>query len=305
MIRSGSRTRPTPRRLQALTLFAAAVCSISAPGQRLQVIAIEPDMELQAKIEEFVQVMKEVAVPDARREMELAVEGLVRAANGDRQHVMLQTLSWASHAIPRITNDEVVGIVYYLFQSLDFSDEEAFEMALPYLTEMTPYPARNFLRQSLGRFYVKQDDRGSTIYDFSFFAVRIANDNGPDPQKYYGLIDFLYWEDPREAVLALMRAHGATEEEIAVMIEGDFWLGGLYRIRGYRKLRNPEWDPDRTLSTLDQYSRSDDWWVRLYAAALLEKVGVLYTDAVVRRLKADEHPLVRRRISGVKLRAKR
>ena len=271
MIPSGSRSRRRPLLLRAFILFAVAACSISAFGQRLEVIAIEPDIELQAKIEEIVQVMGELAGPDAKREMELAVQGLVSAANGNRQDVMLQTLSWASHAIPRITNDEVVGIVYYVFQSLSFSDVEIFEMALPYLTEMTPYPARNFLRQSLGRIYVKRDDRGSTIYDFSFFAERIANDSDRDPREYYGLIDYLYMEDPREAVLTLMRVHGASDEEIAAMKEGDIWLGRLYR-RATKRTRNPEWDLNKAEVTLDQYSRSEHWWLRLYAAALLEEV---------------------------------
>ena len=73
----------------------------------------------------------------------------------------------------------------------------------------------------------------------------------------------------------------------------------MYR-RGYQKREiNPEFDLDKIMAYLDQYSQSDRWWERLYVATMLGEVRQLRTDPVLRRLRSDMHPLVRGKLAGI------
>ncbi len=298
MIASVPHTRPSPRRLQAFAFLAAVVCSISALAQVPDEITIEPDMAMQAELDAMASAMIE-ARPAPMRELAPALEQLLAAANGDRKFVMLQTMHWAAHAEDPAYQQLSKTIFLWFQELLNFSDEEHLDIALPYLTSRSPATVRFLARDMLELVYVKRDDRGSASYDFSVFAERIANDSGREPGELDGLIEFIYEEGPGEAVLALMRAHGASAEEIAAMEDAESYFGRMYR-RGYHKKEsNPELDLDKIMAYLDQYSQSDRWWERLYVAAMLGEVRQLRTDTLVRRLRSDLHPVVRGKLSGI------
>ena len=73
----------------------------------------------------------------------------------------------------------------------------------------------------------------------------------------------------------------------------------MYR-RGFRTSSNPEWDLDRIMGYVDYYSKSPRWWERLYAAAMVGEVRELRTDALIHRLRADAHPVVRGKLDRVR-----
>ena len=59
---------------------------------------------------------------------------------------MLQVIYWAAHTQEPDIRDYVMPFSAYVFEQLHLSDEEILEMALPYLTEETPYKVRYFTR---------------------------------------------------------------------------------------------------------------------------------------------------------------
>ncbi|MCH8205251.1 MAG: hypothetical protein IID09_08800, partial [Candidatus Hydrogenedentes bacterium] len=206
---------------QVFTFIAAAVCSISGLGQVSAEITIEADMEIQGGIRDVMSAVMNTVGPAEKEALERGLEQLLAAADDDREFLMLQVIYWAAHTQEPDIRDYVMPFSAYVFEQLHLSDEEILEMALPYLTEETPYKVRYFTRGILGHIYTVYKDDGPTTFDFSFFANRIADQSEQNPEELYGLIDTIYEEDPGEVVLALMRAHGAAFGEIAAMEEAE------------------------------------------------------------------------------------
>ncbi len=287
----------TVMKSQLIMFFAAAACSVSAFAQE---VTIEPDAAMQAQIGEFVEVFAAAKKgPAGERDVQLALERLLAAANGDRKFLMLQTIYSAGHTEDPDLRLYAKFVFIYFIEWLALSDEECLEIALPYLTNRTPYSVRYFTRGILVHIYLIEVVDSTDTYDFSFFANRIANQSDQAPRALDNLIDFIYYEGPGEAVLALMRAHGASSGEIVGMEEAEKWLGPMYR-RGFRTGRDPEWDLDRIMGYLDTYSQSEHWWERLYVATMLGKVRKLRTDPVIRRLKSDQHPVIRGKLTRIR-----
>ena len=126
---------------QVFTFIAAVVCSISGLAHVSAEITIEPDMEIQGGIRDVVSAVTLTVGPAEKEALERGLEQLLAAAADDREFLMLQVIYWAAHTQEPDIRDYVMPFSAYVFEQLHLSDEEILEMALPYLTDKTPYKA--------------------------------------------------------------------------------------------------------------------------------------------------------------------
>lgn len=97
----------------------------------------------------------------------------------------------------------------------------------------------------------------------------------------------LFKNAPRYAIDQLAASLGKGRNELDVQVHKIEYAAWFLR-RG----QDPEGATAVALTQLDQMSRSEQWWIRAYAAEMLRRYEVFRTEAIVTRLQGDNVPFV-------------
>lgn len=138
-------------------------------------------------------------------------------------------------------------------------------------------------------------------------ASELADENGPfeHVERYLNdrrgepaaqLIDWMYHRNREATLPALLRVYRPEE--------GDEVLAAQYAVADNLRRREFKLIPSRDVAetavkALDQLSKSDHWWVRMYPAMIVRRHREFRRPWLVRRLKEDAHPLVRDTVESV------
>lgn len=241
-----------------LALSLAAAATAAEPAK---------DPEVQARLEGIVQSVVGSAPDVAERVDRLA------AAAPSREELLLQIALFLRDAGG--TEEAMTGAL--VLHRLAFTPTEKIAAIVPQLETDD---------ESLRRVF---DDLLSTVDrpeggdpDFAPYLPLLGGEAPPA-----GLVRYLYTVDPGRAVDAMVAAAPGRKADPDV--------AAVETVR--RELsREGTVDPaalDRVRAALDRLSRSPAWWVRLYAAAVLEAAPSLADPGVAARLARDENPVVR------------
>ena len=283
---------------------------------------ISPDDELQNLIHRLVHTPRY----DANF---YTVAGLIRAfarsgfGPGDRdRHIILQAALYGAHTpAPReqhFTDDipNPKGVLFLIQDILPVPHARVAATLLPFLRTRD---------DRLRRFIFEVVIQGGTPYDEqdgSDPIVRVLLDSvgsqveAPD----WGVVQLLYWKAPSIAVVGLADRTAAVEPSGASNIRKSVGMvtavtgqpaalaGGPVVIhdpaspgRGNKLVLTPR-DRSRqavaaAIECLDELSRFDEWWVKLYVAEMMRRYHRnpdLRDSAIVSRLRRDRNPIVRK-----------
>ncbi len=266
-----------PARAGGATLAAVLVLA-SIQGARCgdrSAAGLKPDPEFQASIEQAVAAV--VKEQDAAPER---IERLQKIAAGRRETLLLQMALYLEGAAG--TEESMAGAL--IVQRLAFTPEEKLEAVLPHLETAGP-GLRKVFTELLGT--IDRPEGGEP--DFRLYEARILKDKGSPPPA---LIRYLYEVSPDAALRSMSRVYGGKE------VGHDAEAGNVAGLQELlaRDEASPTWsseDRSRARAALDALSRDRDWWVRLYVAAVLNRVPDLATPALRDRLRDDPEALVR------------
>lgn len=224
--------------------------------------ALERDTEIQAKISAVVAAVTEQ--PDT---VEARVQELQHAADGRREAVLVQLALFLSDSDS--TEEAMVGAS--LLHGLGFTAQEKLDAVLPHL-ETEPASLRKVMAEILG------------TVDIGFYE-QVIGEQGRE--RYAALIRYLYRTSPPAALAAMTRVFGDgravpdTSALDALVAKHDGLL--------------PWSDGERADAEgmLDRLSGNPAWWVRLYAAAVVQQQPELMTAAHRARPESDPDALVR------------
>ena len=134
----------------------------------------------------------------------------------------------------------------------------------------------NIWQQDQARWILeKLDYMGAHGRDFSIYSIFLNQQKDAANQ---GLIEYMYDQDARAAVLALasVYADSSAKSSLDDKLKGD-GVGDLFYF-----VSRPE------------------WWMHLYAATILEKEPYLQTPELLGELEKDNNPMVQKKVSKLK-----
>jgi hypothetical protein len=236
--------------------------------------AAEPvrDPQVQARLEGIVEAVV-ASAPDVADRIDH-----LDAAAPSREELLLQIALFLSDAGG--TEEAMTGAI--VLHRLAFTPDEKIAAIVPQLgTDDEP------LLRVLDDLLSTVDRPEGGAPDFAPYLPRLRGEAPPE-----GLLRYLYTVDPGRAVDAMVTADPRRKPDSDVAV-----VETVRREQG----RGGTADPtalDRSRAALDRLSRSPAWWLRLYAAAVLEVAPSLADPGVAARLARDENAVVRRLAGG-------
>lgn len=168
---------------------------------------------------------------------------------------------------------------YVLFREIASAPdmEQAQSWKIRILKAVSPYMGTtNIWQQDQARWILeKLDYMGAHGRDFSIYSIFLNQQKDAANQ---GLIEYMYDQDARAAVLALasVYADSSAKSSLDDKLKGD-GVGDLFYF-----VSRPE------------------WWMHLYAATILEKEPYLQTPELLGELEKDNNPMVQKKVSKLK-----
>ena len=129
----------------------------------------------------------------------------------------------------------------------------------------------------------------------------------PDEYEFYlrgereppaGFVEVIYRSDPSAAIKALTHVYAKDLGERRALLWANHVIDDVIWKRRHGFLRNGE--DALAIEQLDALAGSKQWWVRAYAADTLWRHEPLRREDLVKRLRADEHPIVRKLLTRPK-----
>jgi len=233
----------------------------------------ERDEAIQARINDVVTAMVQDGTTGEQ------VEALRQAADGRREALLVQLALFLGDS--ESTEESSVGAL--LVQALEFTPDEKLTAVLPHL-DAEPASLRKVLTEILST--IDRPDGGTP--DFAFYEQWLRQ-HGREPSA--ALIRYMYQVSPGMALAGMTRVFSG-EGTAAPNPAGVSALETLVA-RHEGLLPWTEGERADAGEVLDRLADDPSWWVRLYAAATLQKETGLGTPALRARLAADQDALVR------------
>ena len=183
----------------------------------------------------------------------------LRRMAGHDEELVLQLLYYQTHA----KNEREAMLSSVIIEQLAISNEIFVAAGLPLLDSNDESTRR------LGFEVLTRADHGpGGGVDFTRYEG-ILREQGQNPPQ--GLIRYMYYRDPRAAVIAVARGcgQGGSEVELAAKATGN------------------------VKEAVEYFVGRPEWWAHLYVVAMMEKEPYLQTPDVMKRLQNDRNPLVR------------
>jgi hypothetical protein len=259
-----------------VALFAALLCTASASGASATPAAsITPQPRVHAAIE---------SAANSRNEEELAerMRALVAVSGPEYRDLVPQLVLYSLEQ--RDARHAMVPAV--LRERLAITDAQLVAALLPYLS--TPDDRqRKQMYDWLTAVDGVEGSKGES-HDFSLYQSIIASRRADPP---LGLVRYMYETDSPRAATVLAEVYLEPEQREKLLAARRPVDDARATHRAGRPL-----DAGQTVvarEALKTLSRDPNWWVRLYAAAVLAQVRELRTPELIAVIHADSNPLVR------------
>lgn len=133
------------------------------------------------------------------------------------------------------------------------------------------------------------DYRGVQKVDYSEYEIYIKSKKDNLPQT---LIQYMYEKLPGEALLTLMRIYMKEPESREFITQAEQIVDNDIRKRFFCPVEKRDKVGAEAEKALNDLSKNDQWWVRLYVAEIVGREPVLRSPEILDRLRKDTNPLV-------------
>lgn len=254
---------------------------------------IVPDPAIQARIDQAVQAAQVGTAPKLSRvERVMHIENALGDLSRELPEKLIQQLLY-SHNQARARDERAsmgaLGLVYYF----RFPETSIVRAVLPYID------TDNKLLRSEVRRLLRNVEGGRSVMvaepDYSYYGGLIGADKEHPPAQ---LVAYMYQRSPGTALLCLSSIYVPTTdppERYREVLWAEHVVSDVLWKHKYGFLDKSE-VPAEAAAELEKLSKHEAWWARLYVAEILRQHPQFRTPALIDRLKADAHELVRRAI---------
>lgn len=241
---------------------------------------IQPDPTVQAQLRMAVDAVTDL---DICRE---TVKLRALATKDERQFVQ-QLIYFAS-----VGQDVKERMAIYLATDvLELSQMTVIDAVVPYIETK-----HESLNQVVQKVLKRIENTNGRKPDFSYYREYIALRKSKPPEQ---LVAHMYMTAPDSALLTMLGIYVDRPEQQKPILWGEHVVNDVLWKQQYGFLRPDEIEAPAA-EHLDKLSRHDEWWVRLYVAEILSSEAEFRTPEMVKRLKEDSHPLVRKAMTRQK-----
>jgi hypothetical protein len=269
-----------------LLLGLIAMCSISAadspPNEK---ITFEPDPEIQKLINEVAYTT------GGKKEGEAFFENLdlLQKRGGKNYSKLVPNLIYYSSRGQNVREGMAAGgIIHYL----GISEMQVLSALLPYVGVED-----ELFRKELEKLIVDLEPGFREQKGFEHIYLRGYADQGGWPPR--NAMEFLYRKGPSAALLTMTKAYhnGPETEKTRAIKWAEYSVRHVLALKSFhRGDKLPEATRD-AVKALDELSKFEEWWVRLYVAEILSQHPEFRTEVMATRLSFDNDELVRQAIS--------
>jgi hypothetical protein len=278
----------------SLALGAAILVASWVFGQQ----AGEPEPTIQPHPEVQRHIQRALNAGD-EHELREQLEVLQRQAGKDQQTLIRQLLYYSIHGRDQEGRHDVreamaLGIIG---KQLEIEDTRMVMALLPYLDARDP-AIRKAVRGALPA--VEAPSRAVHPPSFSFYQTILESRVRKRQDLPYGLVRYMYERHPGSALLAMMRVFYSRDQqkESKAVLWAEHVVAETLWKQQHGFLEKGQSDP-QAVAQLENLSKHDAWWARLYVAHVLRRHPEFRSGEIVERLKNDEHELVREALLAI------
>ncbi|MCB9851141.1 MAG: hypothetical protein H6817_10615 [Phycisphaerales bacterium] len=141
----------------------------------------------------------------------------------------------------------------------------------------------------LGGYEDRSADRPPNFSTYRAIIATAVREDRPIP---LGLVEHMYTVDPSQALRTMLRASSVHKPaSLREILMADHVISEVLWKQRNGFLDENTIEP-QAAEELAKLANHDQWWARLYAAAIVQQHPAFRTKALVQRLSGDEHPLV-------------
>ena len=280
--------KPKGRRL--LLVLLVAVLSVGplaaadpAPNKQVE---FEPDTEIQELIRQFR------SLHGGKDDVEEFYKNLktLKKKGGKSHNILIPNLLYyMSRARDMRDWMVVVGLIH----QMGISDQQMVLGLLPYVSDKD-----ELFRKETEKSIRDLEPGFRELTGFKHISFRsYANQKQLPPLN---TVEYLYRKRPGAAVLTMAQAYYTRlETPKRRPIEwADYSVRHVLKLKDFNRRDLEPAALREAVKALEELSKNEDWWVRLYVAEILSQHPEFQTKEMLDRLKADKDELVRNAISG-------
>ena len=245
--------------MMLVTIWRATFPVFGADSEKLEHQYIIPNPAIQAFLKTMVSTNEQQVLGGTEAAIREKFEQLRKMAGLDK-YLVLQLLYFNANA----KNEKEYWLPWAIVEQLGISNEIFAEVGFDML-DATNSVTRKLAFNCLTR----ADHNPQGGVDFSRYEVILREKKQSPPQ---GLIRYMYDRNPQAAVFTFARVFGQDVPESEVAIKA--------------KSGNKE--------SVEYFADRSEWWAHLYVAVIIEKEPSLRTPVMLKRLREDKDPLVRK-----------
>ncbi len=201
----------------------------------------------------------------------------------------------------------VPNLVYYLSRGKDVQEGMAPGIIIQFLgisegqilSALLPYVGAEdeLFRINLERLIVEMEPGFREQHGFKYIYLRGYADQGELPPR--NAVEFLYRKGPGAALLTMTKAYysGPETDRTRAIRWAEYSVRHVLALKRFNKKGKLTEASRDAVAALDELSKDNEWWVRLYVAEILSQHSEFRTQEMVDRLQGDKDELVRQAIS--------
>lgn len=221
---------------------------------------------------------------------------LVKLVKDDRVALARQLIYYQLYPVyARHREDVILLPMIYDLANINM-DDDMVAAVLPYMGTTDEKLAREIPRILHDVEDWHRSPYAQSVPDFSPYQSVLARDEDNPPLAF---IEYMYTSNPGEAMRTCMSVFWDRQESMQPVLWAEHVVADVLRKQECKFIGPHETTPE-AIAELGRLSKHRAWWARLYVAAILRQEPEFRTEDLMKRLRTDSHPLVRKAIREVR-----
>ncbi len=267
-----------------IALFVGVFQNEQCAAAQQDAITIMPNDKMQALIDNIVSPTdqdKKMFSENGKKFLESKLAELKKMVSGDYEILIPQLLYYSAHA-KDMKHAMAAG---FIIEQLGISKRSIALSLIPYLDAKDAVLQKEMYNWLGG---VDFDETTKTS-NFSLYETIIREKKQAPPR---GLIQYMYQRSPKKALQALTNIYTKESQVKESVIKANAIVEEDINKRYYGHLEDRYKVNVEAKKALDDLSKNNQWWVRLYATEIIGREPALRSPEILDRLKKDANPLV-------------